>query len=406
MAHVFAFCLLSNRENAIASRLCDTLSDLDSGVVAGQLHVLVHEGLAKRRKVGRHVAYSLSNAGVGVVHSCHVMLIQLGFETNTRPDRGRKTEAAQARQIPKRQPPAAASPALVDAATVLNHAANSLRLRILLALTEGGRASHQLVSELGGMGLNPVSQHLGILRSGSLVSADSKGGKIIYNLTANGLSLVQVIRATCSGLSIRRGQLVLRPEPIRAGQADALDPTSPDGLACLLKTFAHPFRLRILNLLVRAGEVCECHLPEALRLPKSLIGECLAPARKVGLVLDRGEGRWVFLSPAPSASNLCRSLFGCFNLRLADLGVFDADWQRLQNLAGCAKAESDPRRDSGKLDTSEPLRRTPQAEVPLGLIHLLAEIGTKIPAWQDCAVGQPRSCPDASRVCYRTLAKT
>ena len=123
---------------------------------------------------------------------------------------------------------------------------------------------------------------------------------------------MQVVRATCSGLSIRRGELILRPEPIKTGDEDALDPTSPEGLACLLRTFAHPVRLRILNLLVEFREVCECHLHAALELPANLVTQTISRPKKNGLLVTRHEGKWAFISAAHSASNLYRSLMGCF----------------------------------------------------------------------------------------------
>jgi ArsR family transcriptional regulator, arsenate/arsenite/antimonite-responsive transcriptional repressor len=60
----------------------------------------------------------------------------------------------------------------------------------------------------------------------------------------------------------------------------------------LFKAFADPVRLRLLNLLA-AGEVCVCHLHEALELPQSTVSRHLAYLRKRGLVVARREGLWV-----------------------------------------------------------------------------------------------------------------
>ena len=60
----------------------------------------------------------------------------------------------------------------------------------------------------------------------------------------------------------------------------------------LFKAFADPVRLRLLNLLAE-GEVCVCHLHEALGLPQSTVSRHLAYLRKRGLVVGRKEGLWV-----------------------------------------------------------------------------------------------------------------
>jgi len=52
----------------------------------------------------------------------------------------------------------------------------------------------------------------------------------------------------------------------------------------LFKAFADPVRLRLLNLLAE-GEVCVCHLHEALDLPQSTVSRHLAYLRKRGLVV-------------------------------------------------------------------------------------------------------------------------
>src|ERR1700738_4052721 len=87
--------------------------------------------------------------------------------------------------------------------------------------------------------------------------------------------------------------------------ADALDESIE-----LFKAFADPVRLRLLNLLAD-GEVCVCHLHEALELPQSTVSRHLAYLRKRGLVVGRKEGLWVHYRLAKPASALRRSLIGC-----------------------------------------------------------------------------------------------
>jgi ArsR family transcriptional regulator len=77
----------------------------------------------------------------------------------------------------------------------------------------------------------------------------------------------------------------------------------------LLRAFAEPVRLRLLNLLVD-GEVCVCHLHDALGLPQSTVSRHLAYLRKRGLVIGRKEGLWVHYRLANHRSEVHRLLVG------------------------------------------------------------------------------------------------
>ncbi len=61
----------------------------------------------------------------------------------------------------------------------------------------------------------------------------------------------------------------------------------------LLKTLAHPARLRILALL-RDGELCVCQITEVLGIPASTASEHLTELRRAGLLAERKDGRWVY----------------------------------------------------------------------------------------------------------------
>jgi ArsR family transcriptional regulator, arsenate/arsenite/antimonite-responsive transcriptional repressor len=78
----------------------------------------------------------------------------------------------------------------------------------------------------------------------------------------------------------------------------------------LLKAVADPVRLRLLHLL-GAGEVCVCHLHEALGLPQSTVSRHLAYLRNRGLVVGRKEGLWVYYRLAKPTGTLHRRLLGC-----------------------------------------------------------------------------------------------
>jgi ArsR family transcriptional regulator len=114
--------------------------------------------------------------------------------------------------------------------------------------------------------------------------------------------------------------------------------TAPDSLAAstrLLKAFADPVRLRLLNLLSGdREEVCVCHLHEALGLSQPTVSRHLAYLRKHGLVVGRKEGLWVHYRLARPRAGLHRILLGCLDSCLGDPEVFAQDRQRLQGLLG------------------------------------------------------------------------
>ena len=61
----------------------------------------------------------------------------------------------------------------------------------------------------------------------------------------------------------------------------------------LLKTLAHPVRLRLLRELVQEEE-CVCHLAVLLERPQPYVSQQLAALREAGLAVDRREGQRVY----------------------------------------------------------------------------------------------------------------
>ena len=230
----------------------------------------------------------------------------------------------------------AAAPQPPNAASLLLHAAHPLRLRILLLLGEQEGDSHRIARALGVEERRSyISQQLAVLRAGALVAARHEGRQRYYHPTEAGLALVRVMRSSCSRTASRQGGLGLLPGSIKPGIGDAPDPTSPDGLAVLLKAFADPLRLRVLNLLAVRPGVCICHLHEALAQPERSIGRSLAYPKSLGLILEeQAEDRPWFRLARPMR-DLYRSLLGCFGDWPADTATFRADRERLDHLAPC-----------------------------------------------------------------------
>ncbi len=84
----------------------------------------------------------------------------------------------------------------------------------------------------------------------------------------------------------------------------------------LFKAFADETRVRILNLLAQ-DEQCVCELHETLELPQPTISRHLAYLRRMGLVTERKDGKWVIYSLAPAQgavhASLLKCLRGCFD---------------------------------------------------------------------------------------------
>ena len=121
------------------------------------------------------------------------------------------------------------------------------------------------------------------------------------------------------------------PNPIYS--AMRMKKTTPDPMLDSverMKAFADPVRLRLLNLLLDGGEVCVCHLHEALNLPQPTISRHLAYLRKRGVVSGRKEGLWVHYRLARSQAGLNRILLGCLGTCLGDPEVFRRDRERLE----------------------------------------------------------------------------
>ena len=102
----------------------------------------------------------------------------------------------------------------------------------------------------------------------------------------------------------------------------------------LFKAFADPVRLRLLNLLAD-GEVCVCHLHEALDLPQSTVSRHLAYLRKRGLVVGRKDGLWVHYRLARPSDALHRHLIDSLAACKKQSDALEQDRQRLDRQSCC-----------------------------------------------------------------------
>lgn len=71
-----------------------------------------------------------------------------------------------------------------------------------------------------------------------------------------------------------------------------------------LRALADDTRLRIIALLSH-GELCVCHIQDALDLPQPNISRQLGTLRAAGIVEDRRDGSWVYYRLLPQANPNC-----------------------------------------------------------------------------------------------------
>ena len=104
-------------------------------------------------------------------------------------------------------------------------------------------------------------------------------------------------------------------------------------LAGVLKALADPTRVRLLGLL-RAGEICVCHIHEALGIPQPKASRHLAYLRRVGLVAATKRGLWVHYRLAPQADPSVQAVVDAVQVA-AHSSATRRDAVRLEKRTGC-----------------------------------------------------------------------
>jgi ArsR family transcriptional regulator len=92
-------------------------------------------------------------------------------------------------------------------------------------------------------------------------------------------------------------------------------------------------RLRLLHLM-KAGEICVCHLQGVLQTNQPKISRHLAYLRKAGLVEARRDGKWTHYRLKKSGSYRQKILAETFT-RLAGESLIRKDVQRLARITCC-----------------------------------------------------------------------
>jgi ArsR family transcriptional regulator len=101
----------------------------------------------------------------------------------------------------------------------------------------------------------------------------------------------------------------------------------------LFKALADETRLRIVALLSH-GELCVCHLEEALRLSQPKVSRHLATLRAAGVVEDRRDGTWVYYRLLPQPDADCERQLRALVRTFAKRSILRRDLERLVKVRG------------------------------------------------------------------------
>ena len=104
-------------------------------------------------------------------------------------------------------------------------------------------------------------------------------------------------------------------------------------LSQLLKAIADETRLRMVALLAH-GELCVCHLEDALGLTQPNASRQLAILRNAGVVAHRKERSWVYYRLAPQADGHRRKLLESVVEGFPDRALLRRDVERLLKVRG------------------------------------------------------------------------
>src|SRR4051812_23791777 len=102
----------------------------------------------------------------------------------------------------------------------------------------------------------------------------------------------------------------------------------------VFKALADSTRLRILGLLL-TGEVCVCHINEALNIPQPKASRHLAYLRRAKLVEARRDGTWMHYRLAGLSDGPLRAVRESITEALRCQSAIQKDLARLEKLTGC-----------------------------------------------------------------------
>jgi len=101
-----------------------------------------------------------------------------------------------------------------------------------------------------------------------------------------------------------------------------------------LKALADPTRVRMLALL-RAGDICVCHIHESLGITQSKASRHLAYLRRAGLVETEKRGLWVYYRRARVTHPGVQAVLDAVGRGFAEIPTVQRDLTRLEKKLGC-----------------------------------------------------------------------
>ncbi len=112
-------------------------------------------------------------------------------------------------------------------------------------------------------------------------------------------------------------------------------------LAEVMQALADVNRLRIINLLLQADELCVCDIERVLDVPQARVSRHLTILRNSGWVAARRDGRWMHYRLTDDAP-LQRELVRGFRSQWSGVAEFMRDIERLQQPAiVCCEPDSE-----------------------------------------------------------------
>jgi DNA-binding transcriptional ArsR family regulator len=104
-----------------------------------------------------------------------------------------------------------------------------------------------------------------------------------------------------------------------------------DSAVAVARALGHPARLRTVAML-RSGELCPCQITEVLGLASSTVSAHLKELKQAGLIVERKDGRWVFVELAES--DVTRSWIETSLAPLTDDPQLAEDARKIEELRG------------------------------------------------------------------------
>jgi ArsR family transcriptional regulator len=108
----------------------------------------------------------------------------------------------------------------------------------------------------------------------------------------------------------------------------------------LLKALADPTRLRIVGLL-QNGEICVCHIHDALKISQPKASRHLAYLRRAGVVEGEKRGLWVYYRLASQPDPVAQTALDALRHCSGHLSTVARDAGRLEKATGCCPAVGD-----------------------------------------------------------------